>query len=158
MYTVKFGQLKGVAEWHPDWTTDRALVITIPLNMNKRLIKAGVSKLLDQKITTRRGRKALRDTDSSARYPLARNYSSRNLGKALEVYDLWIRGKINPEEKLKLWEIGVSANLNTLKKATSTDPHERMEVRNRLNAAVNRYVKEAKKHLLGIEKGIFPAV
>ena len=69
-----------------------------------------------------------------------------------------IRGKINPEEKLKLWEIGVSANLNTLKKATSTDPHERMDVRNRLNAAVNRYVKEAKKHLLRIEKGIFPSV
>jgi hypothetical protein len=33
-----------------------------------------------------------------------------------------------------------------------------MEVRNRLNAAVNRYVKEAKKHLLGVEKGIFPSV
>jgi hypothetical protein len=126
--------------------------------MNKRLIKAGISKLLDQKITTRRGRKALRDTDSSARYPLARNYSSRNLGKALEIYNLWIRGKINPEEKLKLWEIGVAANLNTLKKATDKDPYVREVVRSSLNAAVNRYAKEAKKHLLGVEKGIFPSV
>ena len=155
---VKFGQLKDAAEWHPDWTTDRALVIAIPLNMNKRLIKAGVSKLLDQKITTRRGRKALRDTDSSAKYPLARNYSSRNLGKALEVYDLWIKRKDNPEKKVKLWEIGVATNLNTLKNATDKDPYVREGVRSSLNAAVNRYAKEAKKHLLGVEKGIFPSV
>ena len=71
---------------------------------------------------------------------------------------MWIRGKNNPAEKLKLWEIGVAANMNTLKKATCKDPHERMEIRNRLNAAVNRYVKEAQKHIAGVEKGIFPAV
>jgi hypothetical protein len=33
-----------------------------------------------------------------------------------------------------------------------------MEIRNRLNAAVNRYVKEAQKHIAGVEKGVFPAV
>lgn len=155
---VKFGPMSDPSEWHPDWTPDVALVIAIPLSMSKRLIKAGVSKLLDQKITTRRGRKALRDTDSSAKYPLARNYSSRNLGKALEVYDLWKKRNDNPEKKVKLWEIGVAANLNTLKNATVKDPYVREGVRNSLNAAVNRYVNEAKKHLLGIEKGIFPSV
>ena len=155
---VKFGPMSGPTDWHPEWTSDVALVIAIPLSMNKRGIQSGIAKLLDERIKSRRGRKALKDAESSARYPLARNYSSRNLGKALEVYDLWIRGKNNPAEKLKLWEIGVAANMNTLKKATCKDPHERMEIRNRLNAAVNRYVKEAQKHIAGVEKGIFPAV
>lgn len=155
---VKFGPMSDPSEWHPDWTTDVALVIAIPLSMSKRGIQSGIAKLLEQRIKSRRGRKALKDAESSARYPLARNYSARNLGKALEVYDLWKRGKINPDEKLKLWEIGVAASLNTLKKATCTDPHERMEIRNRLNAAVNRYVKEAQKHIAGVEKGVFPAV
>ena len=155
---VKFGPMSGPTDWHPDWTSDVALVIAIPLSMNKRGIQSGIAKLLDERIKSRRGRKALKDAESSARYPLARNYSSRNLGKAFEVYDLWIRGKNNPAEKLKLWEIGVAANMNTLKKATCKDPHERMEIRNRLNAAVNRYVKEAQKHIAGVEKGIFPAV
>ncbi len=155
---VKFGPMADPSEWHPDWTPDVALVIAIPLTMSKRGIQSGITKLLDERIKSRRGRKALKDAESSARYPLARNYSARNLGKALEVYDLWKRGKINPDEKLKLWEIGVAANLNTFKKATCTDPHERMDIRNRLNAAVNRYVKEAQKHIAGVEKGIFPAV
>ena len=155
---VRFGPLQSPADWHPSWTPDKAIVLAIPLSMNKRKIQSSIRLLLDSKIESRRGRKALKDAESTASYPLARNYSARNLGKALEVYDLWIRGKINPEEKLKLWEIGVAANLNTLKKATCTDPHERMEIRNRLNAAVNRYVKEAQKHIAGVEKGIFPAV
>ncbi len=61
------------------------MVIAIPLNMNKRLIKAGVSKLLDSNIQSRRGRKALRDADSSALYPLARNYTAQNLKTALRL-------------------------------------------------------------------------
>ena len=155
---VKFGPISDPTEWHPDWTSDVALIIAIPLTMSKRGIQSGIAKLLDERIKSRRGRKALKDAESSARYPLARNYSARNLGKALEVYDLWKRGKVNADQKLKLWEIGVAANLNTLKKATCTDPHDRMEIRNRLNAAVNRYVKEAQKHIAGVEKGVFPAV
>ena len=155
---VKFGPMSDASEWHADWTPDVALVIAIPLSMSKRGIQSSIAKLLDERIKSRRGRKALKEAESTARYPLARNYSARNLGKALEVYDLWLRGKTHPEQKLKLWEIGVAANLNTLKKATCEDPHERMGIRNRLNAAVNRYVKEAQKNIAGVEKGVFPAV
>ncbi len=157
---VKFGPLSETSEWHPDWTADVALVIAIPLSMNKRSIQSGIAKLLDERIKSRRGRKALKDTESTARYSLARNYSARNLGKALEVYDFWIRGKNNPDEKLKLWEIGVAAKLNkqSVKDAISKDPHIRFEGRNRLNAAVNRYVKEAQKHIAGVENGVFPAL
>lgn len=154
---VKFGPMADPSEWHPDWTADVALVVAIPLNMNKRNIKSGISALLDQRIKSRRGRKALKDADSSARYPLARNYSARNLGKALEVYDLWIRGKINPAEKLKLWEIGVEVGLNSLKKATQVDKYERKLIRDSLNAAVLRYAKEAERLIAGVEKGVFPA-
>ena len=156
---MKFGQLKDASEWHPDWTSDRALVIAIPLNMNKRLIKTGIAKLLDSNIQSRRGRKALRDADSSALYPLARNYTAQNLKTALAVYDLWHTGKVNPEEKLYLWEIGVKVGLNRLsvKDAKSSDKHARYEARNRLNATVLRYVKEAQKIIKGIEKGEFPA-
>ena len=157
--SVKFGQLKDAAEWHPDWTTDRALIIAIPLNMSKRLIKTGVSKLLDSHIQSRRGRKALRDAESSALYPLARNYTAQNLKTALAVYDLWHMGKFNPEEKLYYWEIGVKVGLNRLsvKDAKSSDKHARYEARNRLNATVLRYVKEAQKIIKGIEQGEFPA-
>lgn len=155
---VKFGPMSEPSKWHPDWTPSVALVIAIPLSMNKRSIQSGIAKLLDEHIKSRRGRKALKEAESSARYPLSRNYSARNLGKALEVYDMWLHGKINPEARLKLWEIGVAANLNSLKNATCKDPHKRIQVRNRLNAAVNRYVKEARKHIACVEKGIFPAV
>ena len=128
--------------------------------MNKRLIKAGVSKLLDSHIQSRRGRKALRDADSSALYPLARNYTAQNLKTALAVYDLWHTGKVNPEEKLYYWEIGVKVGLNrqSVKDAKSSDKHARYEGRNRLNATVLRYVKEAQKIIKGVELGEFPAV
>jgi hypothetical protein len=127
--------------------------------MNKRLIKTGIAKLLDSNIQSRRGRKALRDADSSALYPLARNYTAQNLKTALAVYDLWHMGKINPEERLYLWEIGVKVGLNRLsvKDAKSADKHARYEARNRLNATVLRYVKEAQNIIKGIEKGEFPA-
>ena len=158
---VKFGPMSDPSEWHPDWTPDVALVIAIPLSMNKRGIQSGIAKLLDERIKSRRGRKALKDAESTARYPLARNYSARNLGKALEVYDLWIQSKTGPkEEKLYLWEIGVAAKLNKLfvKNATSKDKQDRYIGRNNLNASVLRYVKEAQKHIAGVEKGIFPSV
>ncbi len=158
---VKFGPMSDPSEWHPDWTSDVALVIAIPLSMNKRGIQSGIAKLLDERIKSRRGRKALKDAESTAQYPLARNYSARNLGKALEVYDLWIQSKKGPkEDKLYLWEIGVAAKLNKLfvKNATSKDKHDRYIARNNLNASVLRYVKEAQKHIAGVEKGIFPSV
>jgi hypothetical protein len=128
--------------------------------MNKRLIKAGVSKLLDTNIQSRRGRKALRDADSSALYPLARNYTAKNLKTALAVYDLWHNGKINPEEKLFQWKIGVKVGLNRLsvKEANSSDKHESYIGRNKLNATVNRYIKDAQKIIKGVEQGEFPAV
>jgi hypothetical protein len=156
----QFGQLKDTSEWHPDWTAERALIIAIPLNMNKRLIKTGVSKLLDSHIQSRRGRKALRDADSSALYPLARNYTAKNLKTALAVYDLWHNGKVNPEEKLFQWKIGVKVGLNRLsvKEANSSDKQESYIGRNKLNATVNRYIKDAQKIIKGIEKGEFPAV
>ena len=158
---VKFGPMSDPSEWHPDWTPDVALVIAIPLSMNKRGIQSGIAKLLEERIKSRRGRKALKDAESTAQYPLARNYSARNLGKALEVYDLWIQSKKGPkEDKLYLWEIGVAAKLNKLfvKNATSKDKHDRYIARNNLNASVLRYVKEAQKHIAGVEKGIFPSV
>lgn len=155
---VKFGPMTDPSEWHPDWTPDVALVVAIPLNMNKRSIKSGIAALLDQRIKSRRGRKALKDAECSARYPLARNYTTRNLGKALEVYDLWIRGKINPDAKLKQWEIGVQVGLSSPKKATQSDKYEQKLIRDSLNAAVNRYLKEARKNIASVEKGIFPAI
>ena len=158
---VKFGPMSEPSEWHPDWSPDVALVIAIPLSMNKRGIQSGIAKLLDERIKSRRGRKALKDAESTAQYPLARNYSARNLGKALEVYDLWIQSKTGPkEDKLYLWEIGVAAKLNKLfvKNATSKDKHDRYIARNNLNASVLRYVKEAQKHIAGVEKGIFPSI
>ena len=159
--SVRFGPLAGPEDWHPSWTSEKALVIAIPLNMNKRKIKSLVSNLIESRIESRRGRKALRDAHSTATYPLARNYSARNLGKALEIYDMWIKSKTGPkEEKLYLWEIGVAARLNKIfvKNATSKDKHDRYVGRNNLNASVLRYVREAQKHIAGVEKGIFPAV
>ena len=69
-----------------------------------------------------------------------------------------VKLNIQSIDSLKLNIRDADSILNTLKNATDKDPYLRDGVRNRLNAAVNRYVKEAKKHLLGIEKGIFPAV
>ena len=128
--------------------------------MNKRLIKAGISKLLDSNIQSRRGRKALRDADSSAMYPLARNYTAQNLKTALAVYDLWHNGKVNPSEKLFHWKIGVKVGLNRLsvKESKSSDKHESYIGRNKLNATVGRYIKDAQKIIKGVELGEFPAV
>lgn len=155
---VKFGPMSETSEWHPDWTPDVALVIAIPLSMNKRAIQSGIAKLLDERIKSRRGRKALKDAESTARYSLARNYTTRNLGKALEIYDLYIKSTNNPSSKLKQWEIGIATNLGNAKKANSDDKYVKKGERDRLNATVNRYIKEAKRHIAGVEKGIFPAV
>lgn len=158
---VKFHELNSAADWHPDWTKDKVMVVVFPLVVGKRKLLGEIRKLLDQRHTGKQGRPALAKVDSTAKYKLSRNYTTANLETALAVYDLWVANNAKPKaEQIKQWEIGVELKLNKLaiKDAYSGLKQDRAVSRNLLGAIVKRYLTQAQKTIKSLEEGIFPVI
>jgi len=151
--------MESAANWHPDWTKDKIMVVVFPLEMSKRRLLFEARRLLDERHTGRKGRPALAKVQSTARYKLSRNYTTANLETALSVYDLWCANEAKPKsERLKQWEIGVELRLNAvaIKDALSDLKQDRAVGRNVLGATVKRYLTQAQRTIKSLEKGIFP--
>ena len=158
---VKFHELSSAADWHPDWTKDKVMVVAFPLVVGKRKLLGEIRKLLDQRHTGKQGRPALAKVESTAKYKLSRNYSTANLDRALKVYDLWLANGAKPKaEQIKQWEIGVELMLNKLavREAYSSLKQDRAVSRNLLGAVVKRYLTQAQKTIKSLEEGVFPVV
>ena len=157
--TVKFAELASPTEWQPQWTADDAMVLVVPLRVSKRRLKGIFAKMLDQRHTGTRGRPAVANQVSSARYQLQHNYTIQSLQTGLSVYDLWLANQqLGTPDRMTLWELGVKAGLNkkAAKDAVSTLSQDRLVGRNVLAATVSRYVKQANAVIANAGLGLFP--
>ena len=158
---VKFHEMDSAADWHPEWTKDKVMVVAFPLGVGKRRLMGDIRKLLDTRHTGKQGRPALAKVESTAKYKLSRNYTTANLETALNVYDRWMANNARPKtERIKQWEIGVELKLNKLaiKDAKSELKQDRAVGRNLLGALVKRYLTQAQKTIKSLEEGVFPVV
>lgn len=156
---VRLGELASPDEWDPAWTAEDVMIVAVPLRESNRGLRGKFAKLLDSRLQRSRGRPALAQIKQTARYPLARNYTSQNLERTLEAYDLWIANQALPKpERKTLWEIGVQMRFNfkASRQALSKTAAERLLGRNMLGAHVKRYVSQAQEIIKNVESGVFP--
>lgn len=156
---VRFGELATAAEWNQSWTREDVMIVAVPLRESNRRLKGKFAKLLDSRLQRSRGRQALKEVKQTSRYPLARNYTTQNLERALEAYDLWTDNQALPKAEQKaLWEIGVEMRFNreASRQAQSKTSAERLLGRNMLGAHVRRYVSQAQAIIKNLESGVFP--
>lgn len=159
---VKFSELASPSEWQSHWDKETVIVVAVPLSMSKRALKGAFAKLLDSRhMGNKSGRPSLAKLKevSTARYKLEHNYTISGLMTALAVYDMWVENQSKPKaERLTLWEIGKSLNLNAkaAKRAESKLAYERLDGRNVLGATVGRYVKQARAMIDNTAMGKFP--
>lgn len=160
--TAKFSELASPSDWQSHWDKETVMVVAVPLSMSKRALKGAFAKLLDSRhMGNKSGRPSMAKLKevSTARYKLEHNYTISGLMTALAVYDMWVENQTKPKaERLTLWEIGKSLNLNAkaAKRAESKLAYERLDGRNVLGATVSRYVKQARAMIDNTALGKFP--
>lgn len=149
-------ELTDKSQWDEAWTVDKVLVVAMPLTSSKRYLQSRFNALLKKRHTTKRGRQYKTFEESSAKYPLAKNYTIRNLETTLAVYDEYLKHK-GQVPKVPYWKIGQSMRL--VPSAMTTDNmsmNERQVYRNVMGASVKRYITNAEKMIANAAVGKFP--
>jgi len=149
-------ELTDKSQWNDLWTSDKVLVVAMPLTSSKRYLQSRFNALLKKRHTTKRGRQYKTFEESSAKYPLAKNYTIRNLETTLAVYDEYLKHK-GQVPKVPYWRIG--QNMRLVPSAMTTDDmsmNERQVYRNVMGASVKRYIVNAEKMIANAALGKFP--
>ena len=149
-------ELTDKSQWSDAWTLDKVLVVAMPLSSSKRYLQSRFNALLKKRHTTKRGRQYKAFEESSAKYPLAKNYTIRNLETTLAVYDEYLKHK-GQVPKVPYWKIG--QNMRLVPSAMTTDSmsmNERQVYRNVMGASVKRYITNAEKMIANAALGKFP--
>ncbi len=149
-------ELTDKSQWNESWTSDKVLVVAMPLTSSKRYLQSRFNALLKKRHTTKRGRQYKTFDESSAKYPLAKNYTIRNLETTLAVYDEYLKYK-GQVPKVPYWKIG--QNMRLVPSAMTTDSmsmNERQVYRNVMGASVKRYIVNAEKMIANVAQGKFP--
>jgi len=156
---IKLRRLISKDEWQDEWSSDsQVAVFAVNMSIGRRLLQQMFATELAKHHKGKRGRVALASVNSTARYPLHRNFSQHNLRTMLETYDAWLANQGLPkEDRVPLWAIGDSINLvaDSVSKKTDT-PAERTAKHNVMSVAVSRYVKNAKAIIANTARGQFP--
>ena len=149
-------ELTNKSQWNDAWTGDRVLVIAMPLTSSKRYLQSRFNALLKKRHTTKRGRQYKTFDQSTAKYPLAKNYTIRNLETTLAVYDEYLKHK-GQIPKVPYWKIGENLTLDT-KAMTSRKltPKENYDRKNTMAASVLRYIRSAEAMIANVALGKFP--
>lgn len=156
---IKLRRLINMQEWQDEWSSDsQVAVFAVNMNIGRRLLQQMFATELAKHHKGKRGRVAFASVNSSARYPLHRNFSQHNLRTMLETYDAWLANQGLPkEDRVPLWAIGDSIKLvaDSVSKKSDT-PAERTAKHNVMSVAVSRYVKNAKAIIANTARGQFP--
>jgi len=156
---LKLKQLSAKTEWLPEWEgNDEVMVVAVNMTIGRRKLQTYFANLLQKEHKGKRGRKAMKTANSTADYPLQRNFTVHSLKTALAAYDAWYANQQLPkDEQRPLWAIGDSVRLvptampaNKDTKQMTSDKHNVMSV------AVSRYVKQAKAIIANTALGKFP--
>jgi len=155
---VKVLKLNDVSEWDSDWNEADVMVVAVNMQIGKRKLQQMFSNLLAREHKGQRGRKALAKANSTARYPLYRNFSRYNLQTMLKVYDAWLtNSKLGKDERKPLWKVGEDIKLlHSAITIPSDTPHVKTAKQNIMTATVSRHVKNAKAIIANTAKGEFP--
>ncbi|BDT77884.1 hypothetical protein PKF023_16870 [Polynucleobacter yangtzensis] len=150
-------ELSDKSQWDEAWTADEVLVVAIPLTSSRRYIQSRLIRLLDKRHHAEKpGRKKSNLAQSTASYPLERNYTIENLQKTLQVYDKYLQVK-DEKPKVPLWKIGEQMRLvRTAMTSDDISLNEQQDRRNVMGASVKRYIANAEKLIANTAKGRFP--
>ena len=150
-------QLTEVTEW-PKGVGNGTAVVAINLAINRRKLQKDFADWLAKVHTAKLGRRALGKENSTAAYPLHRNYSQHNLRVMLEVYDAWTANLALPKgERKTMWQVGEALKLVPTAITKPGDlTTQRTDKLNVMTVAVSRYYKQAKAIIANTAKGEFP--
>lgn len=154
---IKLAELNTPSDWDSSWTKDAVMVVAVPLDIPKRNLQGFFARLLKERHSGKRGRKALSDADAStARYPLHRNVSIHTLRIQLAVYDAVMEAKTS-DKKITLAQIAKKVGINPkTNKRTAGEVMDAAKRRAVLAATVSRHFKDAQRIIANTAKGQFP--
>lgn len=150
-------KIDAASDWDSRWGSN-VLVVALNMELGRRKLQSYLAKMLETEHTGKRGRKAMGKVESTAQFPLTRNFSVYNLKRMLMVYDTVAANETRPKSERKaLWKIG-----EELKLVPSSMPHRednkydtRMK-HNTLSMTVSRYANTARLIIANTAKGEFP--
>lgn len=155
---VKVTKLNNASEWQDEWKDENIIVVAVNLSIGKRNLQKMFANILEKEHKGKKGKAALATVDSTAKYPLYRNYTTQNLETTMMVYDAWLANSLlKKPHKQPLWKIG--DNLRLIRDAISKKDDTPAELTNKHNimaSTVSRYVKNAKNIIANTAKGQFP--
>ncbi len=162
---IKLEELNEKAQWDEAWSKETAMVVVVPMTWTKRSIKAAFGRLLKRRHARGRGRLSYEDQNnpSTARYPLARHFSTHSLMQDLAVYDAVETAKaesrVTGQRKKTLYEIGVAMRLVLTAMPNKDELKNNFKDRSKANVmtvAVSRSYTRAVKMIENVCKGQFP--
>jgi hypothetical protein len=134
------------------------MLIAVNLQLGRRHLQKKFADLLQREHKGKRGRKSLQTAQSTALYPLHRNFTHHSLKLMLMAYDADAMNETLPkEQKLKLWQIGESLKLVPTAMPHKWDNH--YDVRKKhatMTMTVSRYIKQARAIIQNTARGEFP--
>ena len=134
------------------------MLIAVNLQLGRRHLQKKFADLLQREHKGKRGRKSLQTAESTALYPLHRNFTHHSLKLMLMAYDADAMNETLPkEQKLKLWQIGESLKLVPTAMPHKWDNH--YDVRKKhatMTMTVSRYIKQARAIIQNTARGEFP--
>lgn len=151
-------RLTSKDQWDDSWTENEAAVFVIPLSVGRRKIQSLFAKQLAKIHTGKRGRVSLATANSTAKYPLCRNFNVNTLKTGLAIYDAWLENSQLPAgERKPLWRIGEALNVNPSSNPSPTDTkYETTNKRNVLTVTVSRHLAVVKRLIANTSHGRFP--
>lgn len=134
------------------------LFVAVNMELGKRRLQQKFAELLAKTHEGKRGRRSLKASSSSARYPLHRNFTAHNLKVMLNVFDAVEQNKSIPKaDRLTLWQIGESLKLVPTAMPHKWDnPYDTRKKHATMTMTVSRYYKEASAIIANTSKGQFP--
>lgn len=153
--TVK--KIDAASDWDSSWGSN-VLVVAMNKEIGRRELQSFLAKLLKTEHEGKRGRKAMGKVDSTAKYPLHRNFSVYNLKRMLMVYDTVIANEALPKAEQKpLWKIGQDMKLvPSASPQRGDNVYDTRRNHNTLTMTVSRYVGTAKRIIANTSNGEFP--
>jgi len=156
---LRLKMLASPADWISDWQNNSdVMVVAVNMTIGRRKLQSYFSHLLEDEHKGRRGRIAFGTVQSTALYPLYRNFTISSLKLGIDTYDAWIRNQQLPTtERLPLWAVGECIGLvkNAMPQRGDTK-YITADKHNVMTVAVSRYVKQAKAIITNTSLGLFP--
>ncbi len=150
--------LRSRSDWRDEWAKGSMVTVAFNTNAGTRKLQKYLATLLREQFGRKRGRRAMRTVESSARYPLFANFSVAELKKIVAVYDLAAaNSKTTGLRALRTWQIGEQLRLVRTAMPSARDTRaEILDKRRSMSASVCKYKRLAAILIENVGYGEFP--